>query len=227
MNKKEYLELKQRRKANEFSERELCLECYRPETACFCGVITPFHTNTSFRILLHPLEAKRNQVGTGRMANKALSNCEIITGEGFENCPQVNRILDNPVNECFLLYPSVNSVNLSEEKLEVSTEKNQFIFILDSTWACSKKMIRLSPNIASLPRISFEPNYLSRFDIKRQPKKYCLSTIESIYRVLQELENQNLENVGEKKETLRSSLATMVDYHQKCAANPFNKKYRH
>ena len=160
------------------------------------------------------------------MANKALENCKILTGEGFAESQEVNDLIQNPANECYLLYPGARSLNISKNRLEPNIEKQLIIFILDSTWACSKKMIRLSHNVASLPRISFEPNYLSRFDIKRQPKEYCLSTIESIYRVIEELENQKIENVGEKKEILRSALASMVTFHQKCAENPNNKEYR-
>lgn len=227
MNKELYLEIKKKRASESFNERPICLECFRPKKACFCDVISSFDTNTNFQILMHPMEAKREQVGTGRMAYRALNNCELVVGEGFEENSHVNELLNNPTNNCFLLYPGKNSTNLTHQNLAVQKNKKLVIFILDSTWACSKKMLRLSSNLKSLPRISFEPNYLSRFAIKKQPKDYCLSTIESIFRVIQELESQGIEDVGDKKETLRDSLARMVKFHQTCAADPSINHYRH
>lgn len=176
---------------------------------------------------MHPLEAKREQVGTGRMANRALNNSQLIISEGFESNSDVNDLIQDSENACYLLYPGKDSLNLSTDNIEFETDKKLVIFILDSTWACSKKMLRLSPNLRALPKISFEPNYLSRFAIKKQPKDYCLSTIESIYRVIQELERQGIEATSSSKETLRDSLAKMVKFHQECAADPTITHYRH
>lgn len=226
MTKDEYLRIKKERLKSPRQSRPTCVECLRPSKACFCPIITPFETNVHFRILMHPMEARRAQVGTGRMANKALSNCKIIVGEGFFDNSEVNNLLQDNETECFLLYPGADSLNLTNSPLEVQTNKKIIIFILDSTWACSKKMLRLSPNLKSLPKISFEANYLSRFEIKKQPRKYCLSTIESIYRLIEELEGHKIEQVGEKKEILRHALKTMVEFHQECTADPHNKHYR-
>lgn len=226
MTKDEYLNKKKKRLQNIRQSRPICIECLRPKKACFCSIITPFETNVHFRILMHPLEAKRKQVGTGRMANRALSNSKILVAEGFSDNLEVNALIEDIQTECFLLYPGANSLNLTNSPLKAQANKKIVIFILDSTWACSKKMLRLSPNLKELPKISFEPNYLSRFDIKRQPKEYCLSTIESIYRVIEELELQKIEQVGQKKEILKSALKSMVEFHLDCAADPNNKHYR-
>lgn len=230
MNKSDYLlkkaEMLHSLKQKSEAIRPICLECFRPSRACFCSVITPFSTQVHFRILMHPMEAKRNQVGTGRMTNRALENCRIITSEGFEKNKEVNEIINNPKNEVLLLYPSQDALNISHQKLIVDETKTLYIFILDSTWACSKKMLRLSPNLRKLPKISFEPNYLSRFAIKRQPKEYCLSTIESVYRVIQELKKQDIEKLGHELETLPEVLEKMVNFHLACAKETDNKQYR-
>jgi len=165
---------------------------------------------------MHPLEAKRDQVGTGRMTNRALQNCRIITGVSFEINDEVNTIINNPINQVVLLYPSQEALNISEEQLIMEKNKQLYIFILDSTWACSNKMLRLSPNLQKLPKISFAPNYRSRFDIKTQPKQYCLSTIESVYRVIQELQKQEIESLDNEHEILPKALEQMVNFQQTC-----------
>jgi len=160
MNKAQYLSKKADLLKDQERGRPECHECRRPQAACLCDTIIPLQTNVHFRILMHRLEAKRNQVGTGRLANRALQNCRIIEGVGFEFDKEINTLIDNPEHQVFLLYPSSDAINISEEKLPIDESKQLFIFILDSTWACSRKMLRLSPNLQKLPKISFTPNYL-------------------------------------------------------------------
>lgn len=223
MNKTEYLSQKAARLKNQEYSRPLCHECLRPSRACLCDTITPFFTKVHFRILMHPLEAKRDQVGTGRMTNRALQNCRIFTGVSFEKNKDVNTIINDSNNQAFLLYPSHEAINISEERLIIDTTKCLYIFIIDSTWACSKKMLRLSPNLQKLPKMSFTPNYRSRFDIKTQPKQYCLSTIESVYRVIQELQKQDIESLGDAHEVLPLALERMVHFQQDCRKERLSK----
>jgi DTW domain-containing protein YfiP len=178
---------------------------------------------------MHPLEARRMQVGTGRMLNKALKNCQLIVGESFDLDNQVQRILNNPKYYPILLYPGATSTNISEVAFEKSrfSGKTPIIFILDSTWACSKKMLRLSTCLHSITRISFTLPFLSKFDIKTQPKDYWLSTIESVYCVLTELEKQGLEDLGDKKEELPMALKRLVDFQLECANDPSRRHYSH
>lgn len=226
MNKTEYLLKKAERLNAQEDRRPICLECFRPKSACFCGAITPFSTQVHFRILMHPLEAKRNQVGTGRMTNRALQNCRIITSVSFETNKKVNAIINDSNNQVLLLYPSPEALNISEEQLVTDKTKRLYIFILDSTWACSNKMLRLSPNLQKLPKISFAPNYLSRFSIKTQPRAYCLSTIESVYRLIQELKKQDIETLGDELEILPEALQMLVNFQRACADEIGNKEYR-
>jgi DTW domain-containing protein len=46
-------------------------------------------------------------------------------------------------------------------------------------------MLRLSPSLAALPKVSFEPPGLSRFEIRKQPARECLSTLEAIHHVIE------------------------------------------
>jgi DTW domain-containing protein YfiP len=229
MDKSEYLLKKQIEQQKITPHRDICCTCLRPATACLCNTIQPFNTNFEFCILMHPLEAKRMQVGTGRMLNKALLNCQLIVGESFDKDAQVQRILKNPKYYPILLYPGPTSVNISEVSFDKSLieDKTPIIFILDSTWACSKKMLKLTTSIHNIPRISFTLPFLSKFDIKTQPKDYCLSTIESVYCVLTELEKQGFEDLGVKKEELPNALRRLVVYQLACANDPNKRHYSH
>jgi len=134
---------------------------------------------------MHPKEYKKEKNGTGHMTQLQLENSEIIVGVDFTNNKRVNEILENSAS--FLLYPGNDSFNLSTRE---STEVNSFmgnnanIFILDGTWPCARKMLKLSTNLQALKRVSFDNEIKSKFIIKQQPAPLCLSTIESVYTVL-------------------------------------------
>ncbi|WP_339839068.1 tRNA-uridine aminocarboxypropyltransferase [uncultured Maribacter sp.] len=164
-----------------------CYKCMRPSSTCICRHISPFKTKTRFIILMHPKEYKKEKNGTGYMTNLQLENSEIIVGVDFNNNDRVNEILTNEKSLSFLLYPGKDNFNLSKRK---GSEMNSFmgedphIFILDGTWPCARKMLKLSKNLQKLKRVSFDNSIESKFIIKQQPESLCLSTIESVYTVL-------------------------------------------
>lgn len=198
--------------------REICLKCRRPNTNCFCKDIKPFDTRVHFVILMHPKEDRRQRTGTGRLAHLALQNSELIVGLDFTHNKRVNEIINDTDFQSFILYPNEKSLNISHSNAyqHISEQKQIAVFLIDSTWRCSNKMMKLSSNLAKLPTISFDFKKESQFKIKRQPKEYCLSTIEAIYTLLQEFDAHNLENVGNKKETLPETLKRMVDHQIAC-----------
>lgn len=202
--------------------RERCLQCFRPPSTCFCHILKPFSTNFEFCILMHPKEAKITHMGTGRMTNVALRNCRIIVGENFDDNHQVQKIIHSEKYFPMMLYPGNNAINVSSDKLstDLFQGKKPLVFILDGTWPCAKSMMRDSKTLHSLLRISFDSRLESKFAIRQQPAKYCLSTIESVYQVLSALELQGLECLGEKKEVLPLALESLVDFQIKCSQNP-------
>lgn len=197
--------------------RGKCYQCNRPMSSCMCQYVHPIETNTQFIILMHPKEHQKTKNGTGYLTHLSLPNSKVFRGIDFSNHIQINAILDNKNNECFILYPSKQSINLNQQHMKISN-KQLIIFIIDSTWACSRKMLRLSHNLRSIPTISFESNEKSKFQIKTQPKDYCLSTIESTLTVLKLLNQQKFEDIKKEKfMTFLNPFNQMVKYQLHCA----------
>jgi len=179
--------------------------------------IKPLETNTKFVILMHPKEFKKTKNGTGHLTNNSLKNCELHIGIDFTNNKRINSLIEDINYESFVLYPDDNAIKLNEEKL--STKKNSLIFIIDSTWPCSKKILRLSKNLALLPKLSFVHNKSSQFMIKTQPNVHCLSTIESTLCVLEQLNTQNIENISSNSlDNFLNPFVQMVKYQISCAS---------
>lgn len=177
------------------SYRERCYRCYRPLSSCMCKYITPLDTKTKFIILMHPKEFQKTKNGTGYLTHLSLKNSIIYRGIDFTNHTEINNILNDTNNNCFILYPGESSININEVNIQKDNKTN-VIFIIDATWPCSRAIIKNSPNISSLPKISFQYKNPSKFKIKTQPNEYCLSTIESTGCVLSQLSKHNIESLS-------------------------------
>ena len=178
--------------------REVCYRCYRPATSCMCAYITPIETRTRFIILMHPKEFRKTKNGTGHFTNLSLDNCEIHIGIDFSEHEKIKQIINDPLNNCFVLYPHEKSIHLNEESI-AKKEKRTVIFLIDSTWPCSRAILTASPNIDALQKVSFTHSEVSGFNFKQQPKEYCLSTMESTLCVLKLLNEKGVEDLDNKK----------------------------
>ncbi|WP_262494871.1 tRNA-uridine aminocarboxypropyltransferase [Lacinutrix jangbogonensis] len=203
-----------------------CYKCMSPKSTCICKYIRPFQTKTRFIILMHPKEYKKEKNGTGHMTKLQLENSEIIVGVDFTNNNRVNEILTKEKSS-FLLYPGKDNFNLSLRKSsEINSimGNNPHIFILDGTWPCARKMLKLSKNLQKLNRVSFDNKIKSKFIIKQQPEALCLSTIESVYTVINLLKEGDLEQC--ETTGFLIPFEKMIAYQLEYMLNPNNKNYR-
>lgn len=169
-----------------------------------------------FVILMHPLEA-RHPVGTGRLAHRSLSNSTLWVGSEFKENSELGFLVRDPKVQPLLLFPGPRSRNLTR----MTAEERAFVFegsrepvviVIDATWDLAQKMLHHSPPLQSIERVSFESQSLSRFEIRKQPKPECLSSIEAIERVI-ELVN-GLESAKQQSQNMMRLFLKMVD-HQK------------
>jgi DTW domain-containing protein len=208
--------------------REFCLRCRRPKASCLCPALPPMETRTRIVLLMHPKEYRRQKTGTGRMACLHLANSEIIPGIGLDGHPRVRELIEDPANYPVLAYPGAGALDLSGPRFAgAGPEARRFaaelgarrlvVFLVDSTWACSHSVLRESPGIAALPRVQFKLSGPSRWIIKRQPREYCLSTIEAIHELFCALESAGLESYPDKSRLL-AAFAAMQEYQLERAA---------
>ena len=187
----------------------------------------PVTTRTRFVLLMHPKEAKKEKAGTGRLTHLALSNSEIVVGTEFETNAPLSRLIDDPSNHVVLLYPGETAVNLSQEAAAspFPPDRRLVVLVLDATWSCARKMLRLSPRLQRLPRIMFTPSAPSRFVIKQQLIAGCLSTLESVHEVLSALNRRRLDSY-ERPTQLLELFDAMQRFQIECALDPDRGGYR-
>ena len=235
MDKATYLKIKEERmKAQELAKHpreSFCYSCHRLQKNCLCHLIKPFETKIRFVILMHPMEAKKEKMGTGRISLAMLANSHMIMGIDFTEDKEVNDLINDPNNHCLTMYPGERSLNVSEHDVTplqnlLNEKKNVIVFLIDGTWPCAKKMMRLSKNIKALPRVSFTATHTSIFEIKEQPAEYCLSTLESIHFFIQECNRRQLEETHKKEDQMITVFKEMINFQMECALNPSLSSYK-
>lgn len=196
--------------------REKCYRCFRPVSSCMCKYIKPIQTKTKFVVLMHTHEFKKIKNGTGHFTHLSLENSELYVDVSFARHKAVNDLLSDQNNNCYVLYPGDDSLVLNSHSI-ADEQKQNVIFLIDSTWHNAKKLLRDSPNIQALPKVSFEHTKNSAFKIKEQPMELCLSTIESTHCVLELLNLHGDEALSSSElEGFLEPFRKMVEYQVKC-----------
>ena len=121
-------------------------------------------------------------IGTARMAAHALG-ADLVVGVVVEEDPAVRAALEDTTRQAVLLWPE-NAADLSESVPEGPLR----LVVVDGTWALAKKLVRVNPKIAALPRVSFVPARPSEYRIRREPSGECVSTLEAIMYALRAIE---------------------------------------
>ncbi len=204
----------------------LCLHCRRRLLTCVCEKLKPFETQSRFIILMHPMEFKKEKVGTGRFSHLILKNSEVLVDINFDDNKRLKEILDDENYETFVLYPGDVTIDLGTEELKNKTTKLAQFIVIDGTWPCAKKMMKLSTCLHHLPRVSFHSDRISEFKVKHQPMPGCLSTVESIHQVLLDLNRMGMESSGEKHENLMEVFRYTVNQQMELAKDPARQGYR-
>jgi len=207
--------------------RETCYRCFWPKALCWCPSIVPMPTRTKFVFLMHPKEFKQEKAGTGRLTHLCLPNSEIHTGIAFDDHESVQAIIRNPANAPMLIYPGESARNLSRGELapDELAGRQLVLLLLDATWGCARKMLKLSPSLQRLPRIMFTTTSPSRFVIKQQPEIGCLSTLEATHEVLLALQRGGLDHYP-RPDQLLGLFQRMQDFQINCALDPSRGGYR-
>ena len=207
-----------------YGDREKCYECYRPKSSCMCSYIKSIKTKTKFVILMHPKEFKKVKNNTGFFTHLSLSNSEVFIGIDFSKHKKINEII--ATHESYILFPSENAVNLSNTNPHNAT-KPLAIFLIDSTWACTKKIFQSSSNLQNLRHMSFTTSRKSQYEIKEQPQSNYLSTIESSLVVLELLDKWCIEKIThEEFDSFLTPFYKMIEYQKAIIANPLSNAVR-
>jgi DTW domain-containing protein YfiP len=166
----------------ETATRPTCGRCLRPLATCYCPHLQVLPTRTRVLLLQHPRE-QHMAIGTARMAHLSLPNSELRVATDFSSDPVVSEAMAQP-QPPWVLFPGKQALDVSA----LPRDRPLTLMVVDGTWWQARKLLKLNPALAALPRVSFTPSAPSRYLIRRQPAEFCVSTIEALAQVLEVLE---------------------------------------
>lgn len=190
---------------------ERCFRCFKPLSVCLCKYTREIDSGIKFVFLMHPKEAKRQRTGTGNLSHISLKDSEIIVGLDFAENTRLQQLLSDEQYFPVMLYPGENAWNAKKEGFaQTLGSKKLLVLILDATWFCSKKMIEHNPFLLELPRLSFYGDYRSIFTFKHEPRPECVSTIESCYYLIKEMQTIDVVDKSVAPEPLMNVFKQMI-----------------
>ncbi|MGR5138347.1 tRNA-uridine aminocarboxypropyltransferase [Vibrio jasicida] len=161
-----------------------CSQCGKSRKACICQWIVPLASEVELIILQHTSEEHR-PLGTARILNLSLNHCTCLIGEDFSDSAALNALLEDETYQHFILYPSEQSLCLSElaTVAEVPAKKTRLI-LLDGTWKKAYKMWQLSTNLHTIQTVKLPEDLQGHYTIRKAPSDNSLSTVEAGFHAL-------------------------------------------
>lgn len=197
--------------------RALCQGCERPPLTCICEHLVAVRPRTPVVVVQHPRE-RDNAIGTAWMVERSLGATRIV-GVELEDDPAFVAAISDPAAPAILLSPGEDAIDLAEAPPTGPVT----LVVVDGTWSQAKKLLRVNPTLARLPRYAFQPARPSNYRIRKEPADHCVSTIEATVAALEHLP-------GEQPEELRKVLAAfdaMVDHQIRIAAERSQSRHLH
>ena len=204
--------------------RDTCGRCARPPDLCVCESLPDrlVSTSTTILVLQHPRERRRKSLSTVPLMPLVLDRIQVKVGFDFEvdDLEIVREHLDSGRTP-LLLFPGKNAISLDgkcndedeEDAIRRLQSEEQLLIVLDGTWSEARGMyLRSQALMNECQQVQFELETVSIYpdELRKEPQRHCVSTLESCAQALMLLEPSKPCAV-EAKEYLESSMQCMVD----------------
>lgn len=204
--------------------RDTCERCARPPDLCICESLPdrPISTSTTILVLQHPRERRRKSLSTVPLMPLVLDRIQVKVGFDFvaDDLELVKDYLDSGRTP-LLLFPGKNAISLDqkcddedqEDVIRRLQSEEQLLVVLDGTWSEARGMyLRSQALMNECQQVQFESETDSIYpvDLRKEPQRHCVSTLESCAQALMLLEPSK-PCAAEAKEYLESSMQCMVD----------------
>lgn len=199
---------------------EKCKGCGVPQNGCVCDVISPISSKFKVMILRHPQEA-RSKLGTAELLAKSMPGLVLKTGFSWRNITHAFGSETKPSEWVALflgskkLHPKIaergEPLVLVDKKgaplqSQHDLKKVRGIILLDGNWSQSKTLWWRNAWLTRCQRGILNPAAKSMYkNVRREPRKESLSTLEALAETLLALEGNT-----DAAETLRGTFGEFL-----------------
>ncbi|WP_413701173.1 tRNA-uridine aminocarboxypropyltransferase [Psychromonas sp. KJ10-10] len=156
-----------------------CLNCMLLPYLCICPFKKNVKTNSAFLLLMYDDEILKPS-NTGRLIADLVPDTFAYIWSRTEPDNEMLQLLNDPKWQPIVIFPAEYSQpeRLIDSTHDIATDKKVLFILLDGSWAQAKKMFRKSPYLDALPVLSFSPQKLSRYLVRKAVKDNQLATAE-------------------------------------------------
>jgi len=155
-----------------------------PIINCICDKTLKIKTNAKIWILSTEKEFYRPSNTARLLEIVNPTSTEIFLWERTKIPEKLVANLNNEIYDTFLLFPVDNYETASRKVQYKYTEKIPAFILIDGTWKEARKIFRRSAYLKKLPIISLEPDFKSKYDLRKGAADGNLCTIETVIEVL-------------------------------------------
>jgi DTW domain-containing protein YfiP len=174
-----------------------CKNCMLLPYLCICPFKKTVSTNSAFLLLMYDDEILKPS-NTGRLIADLIPDTFAYIWSRTEHNKEMLSLLEDSKWQPIVIFPAQYSEPerlIQKGNYPVEGKKVLFI-LLDGSWAQAKKMFRKSPYLNMLPVLSFSPENISRYLLRKAVKEYQLATAEVASLALESIDEwQNAEQL--------------------------------
>ncbi|MCE0558456.1 tRNA-uridine aminocarboxypropyltransferase [Motilimonas sp. E26] len=155
-----------------------CKLCMINAHLCICAHRPSIKSQAAFMLVMYDDEVLKPS-NTGRLIADVASDCHAYIWSRTEPERAMLDTINDPKYQAFVVFPGEYAA--SERVVsqpEVPLGKIPLFILLDASWSQARKMFKKSPWLAHLPVLSFAPDLVSRYLIRKSVQDHQLATAE-------------------------------------------------
>ena len=175
-----------------------CTKCGMLQENCLCEHIKKIDSQVEFWLLTTEKEQFRPS-NTGRLLEMVMPNAtrSFVWHRLFEPLALM-ALIESDVYDLYLLFPTDESPTYVTQIPEMSLAKKRAYILIDTTWKEARRILRLSPYLIGLQKVSFSEDVQSDYNFRRGAEKGQLCTYEASIEVLKSIGEEGLAKVGKE-----------------------------
>ncbi len=168
-----------------------CKHCMLLPYLCICSIKQTVSSRSAFLLLMYDDEILKPS-NTGRLIADLITDTHAYIWSRTKPNANMIALLADPQWYPIVIFPAEYAaqerVLPSESSItSILNDKRPLFILLDGTWAQAKKMFRKSPYLDQFPVLSFSPEKLSQYIVRKATKECQLATAEVASLVLDNL----------------------------------------
>ena len=185
--------------ASRGKSRVRCQWCLLAQPNCTCDARKQLSSNAAFLLVMYDDEVLKPS-NSGRLIADLIPDTHGFIWSRTEPAEQMLTLIHDECYQPMVVFPAeyaMTGQTVLSEVSEIADDKMPLFIVLDGSWREAKKMFRKSPYLHHLPLLSFNPERVAQYALRKNSRDFQLGTAEVASLVLESLgEEKNAQSMN-------------------------------